>query len=148
MLSTSRLGYARGTRDDNKQLTAHMREAHDPCDEGRMLRRQACWMSIDEAERRTWFLLSGSLNGLPADWQDNSSYSDALSCVATVFAGTKWHQRAVPISGVLLSPLLRRRNGGRSAWWQTGAVSYMKWSGHHGRLLKKDWVQGRLREAP
>jgi starvation-inducible DNA-binding protein len=43
-------------RDDNKQLTAHMREAHDLCDEGRDVATASLlevW--IDEAERRTWF---------------------------------------------------------------------------------------------
>jgi starvation-inducible DNA-binding protein len=48
-------------RDDNKQLTAHMREAHDLCDEGRDVATASLlevW--IDEAERRTWFLFEAS----------------------------------------------------------------------------------------
>jgi starvation-inducible DNA-binding protein len=48
-------------RDDNKQLTAHMREAHDLCDEGRDVATASLlevW--IDEAERRTWFLLEAT----------------------------------------------------------------------------------------
>jgi starvation-inducible DNA-binding protein len=48
-------------RDDNKQLTAHMREAHDLCDEGQDVATASLlevW--IDEAERRTWFLFEAS----------------------------------------------------------------------------------------
>jgi starvation-inducible DNA-binding protein len=48
-------------RDDNKQLTAHMRETHDLCDEGRDVATASLlevW--IDEAERRTWFLFEAS----------------------------------------------------------------------------------------
>jgi starvation-inducible DNA-binding protein len=44
-------------RDDNKQLTAHMRETHGLCDEGEDIATASqleVW--IDEAERRTWFL--------------------------------------------------------------------------------------------
>jgi starvation-inducible DNA-binding protein len=44
-------------RDDNKQLTAHMRETHGLCDEGEDIATASLlevW--IDEAERRTWFL--------------------------------------------------------------------------------------------
>ena len=44
-------------RDDNRQLTAHMREMHDLCDEHRDVASSSLleiW--IDEAERRTWFL--------------------------------------------------------------------------------------------
>jgi len=44
-------------RDDNLQLTAHMRETHDLCDEHRDVASASLleiW--IDEAERRTWFL--------------------------------------------------------------------------------------------
>src|SRR5215204_5094404 len=48
-------------RDDNKQLTARMREVHDLCEE----RRDAATASllevwIDEAERRTWFLFEAT----------------------------------------------------------------------------------------
>jgi starvation-inducible DNA-binding protein len=48
-------------RDDNKQLTAHMRETHDLCDEGGDVATASLlevW--IDEAERRTWFLFEAS----------------------------------------------------------------------------------------
>src|SRR5215831_18957187 len=48
-------------RDDNKQLTAHMREAHDLCGEGRDVATASLleiW--IDEAERRTWFLFEAT----------------------------------------------------------------------------------------
>ena len=48
-------------RDDNKQLTAHMRETHDLCDEGRDVATASLlevW--IDEAERRSWFLFEAS----------------------------------------------------------------------------------------
>jgi starvation-inducible DNA-binding protein len=44
-------------REDNKQLTARLRETHDLCDEYRDVasaRLIENW--IDEAERRTWFL--------------------------------------------------------------------------------------------
>jgi starvation-inducible DNA-binding protein len=44
-------------RDDNKQLTAHMRETHGLCDEREDVATASLlevW--IDEAERRTWFL--------------------------------------------------------------------------------------------
>jgi starvation-inducible DNA-binding protein len=44
-------------RDDNKELVARMREAHDLCDEHRDVATASLievW--IDEAERRTWFL--------------------------------------------------------------------------------------------
>ena len=44
-------------RDDNKQLTARLRETHDLCDEHRDVASASLienW--IDEAERRTWFL--------------------------------------------------------------------------------------------
>src|ERR1700693_6437448 len=43
-------------RDDNKQLVAAMREAHEVCDENRDVASASLievW--IDEAERRTWF---------------------------------------------------------------------------------------------
>jgi starvation-inducible DNA-binding protein len=48
-------------RDDNKQLTAHMRETHDLCDEGQDVATASLlevW--IDEAERRTWFLFEAA----------------------------------------------------------------------------------------
>jgi len=48
-------------RDDNKQLTAHMRETHDLCDEGEDVATTSLlevW--IDEAERRTWFLFEAA----------------------------------------------------------------------------------------
>jgi len=44
-------------RDDNKQLTARMRETHDLCDEcGDVATTSLLENWIDEAERRTWFL--------------------------------------------------------------------------------------------
>ena len=44
-------------RDDNKQLTAHMRETHDLCDEhGDVATTSLLENWIDETERRTWFL--------------------------------------------------------------------------------------------
>src|ERR1700752_2962726 len=44
-------------RDDNKQLTARMRETHDLCDEcGEVATTSLLENWIDEAERRTWFL--------------------------------------------------------------------------------------------
>jgi starvation-inducible DNA-binding protein len=44
-------------RDDNKQLTARMRETHDLCDEhGDVATASLLEVWIDEAERRTWFL--------------------------------------------------------------------------------------------
>jgi starvation-inducible DNA-binding protein len=48
-------------RDDNKQLTAHMRETHGLCDEGEDVATASLlevW--IDEAERRTWFLFEAA----------------------------------------------------------------------------------------
>jgi len=48
-------------RDDNKQLTAHMRETHDLCAEGEDVATTSLlevW--IDEAERRTWFLFEAA----------------------------------------------------------------------------------------
>ncbi|HEX3505767.1 MAG TPA: DNA starvation/stationary phase protection protein [Xanthobacteraceae bacterium] len=44
-------------RDDNKQLTAHMREVHDLTDEhGDVATTSLLENWIDESERRTWFL--------------------------------------------------------------------------------------------
>jgi starvation-inducible DNA-binding protein len=44
-------------RDDNKDLTARMRETHDLCDEhGDVASTSLLENWIDEAERRTWFL--------------------------------------------------------------------------------------------
>src|SRR5690348_2408100 len=48
-------------RDDNKQLTAHMRETHGLCDEeGDVATASLLEVWIDEAERRTWFLFEAS----------------------------------------------------------------------------------------
>jgi len=48
-------------RDDNKQLTAHMRETHDLCDEhGDVATASLLENWIDEAERRTWFLFEAT----------------------------------------------------------------------------------------
>lgn len=44
-------------RDDNRQLTASLRETHDVCDErGDVATASLLEVWIDEAERRTWFL--------------------------------------------------------------------------------------------
>src|SRR6478735_8156517 len=44
-------------RDDNKQLTAHLRETHGLCDEhGDVASASLLENWIDEAERRAWFL--------------------------------------------------------------------------------------------
>ena len=51
-------------RDDNKQLTASMRETHDLCGEQNDVATTSLietW--IDEAERRTWFLFEASRRG-------------------------------------------------------------------------------------
>ena len=48
-------------REDNKQLTASLRETHTLCDEGNDVASASLienW--IDEAERRTWFLFEAS----------------------------------------------------------------------------------------
>ena len=50
--------------DDNKTLTARLREAHDLCGEHRDVATTSlieAW--IDEAERRTWFLFEASRRG-------------------------------------------------------------------------------------
>ena len=48
-------------REDNKQLTASMRETHDLCDEhGDVATASLLEVWIDEAERRTWFLFEAS----------------------------------------------------------------------------------------
>jgi starvation-inducible DNA-binding protein len=48
-------------RDDNKQLTASLRETHDLCDEhGDVASASLIENWIDEAERRTWFLFEAS----------------------------------------------------------------------------------------
>jgi len=51
-------------RDDNKDLTARMREAHNVCDEYRDIATASLlevW--IDETERRTWFLFETTRRG-------------------------------------------------------------------------------------
>jgi starvation-inducible DNA-binding protein len=53
-------------RDDNKQLTAQMRQTHDLCDEGGDVASASLlevW--IDEAERRTWFLFEANRRATP-----------------------------------------------------------------------------------
>jgi starvation-inducible DNA-binding protein len=48
-------------RDDNKELTAHMRETHGLCDEeDDVATASLLEVWIDEAERRTWFLFEAS----------------------------------------------------------------------------------------
>ena len=51
-------------RDDNKQLAASMREAHDLCDEhGDVATASLLENWIDEAERRVWFLFEAGRSG-------------------------------------------------------------------------------------
>jgi starvation-inducible DNA-binding protein len=48
-------------RDDNKQLTAYMRETHTLCDEHEDVATTSLLENwIDEAERRTWFLFEAT----------------------------------------------------------------------------------------
>jgi len=48
-------------RDDNKQLTVHLRETHDLCDEhGDVASTSLIENWIDEAERRMWFLFEST----------------------------------------------------------------------------------------
>ncbi len=48
-------------RDDNKQLTASLRETHDLCDEhGDVATTSLIEVWIDQAERRTWFLFEAT----------------------------------------------------------------------------------------
>jgi starvation-inducible DNA-binding protein len=48
-------------RDDNEQLAAHMRETHGRCgDHDDLATASLLEVSINEAERRTWFLLGGT----------------------------------------------------------------------------------------
>jgi starvation-inducible DNA-binding protein len=48
-------------RDDNKQLTASMRETHELCEQhGDVATASLLEVWIDEAERRTWFLFEAS----------------------------------------------------------------------------------------
>ena len=47
--------------EDNKNVTAHLREAHDVCDESRDIASASLIENyIDESERRTWFLFEAS----------------------------------------------------------------------------------------
>jgi starvation-inducible DNA-binding protein len=51
-------------RDDNKQMVAAMREAHEVCDEsGDVASTSLLEVWIDETERRTWFLFEASRRG-------------------------------------------------------------------------------------
>jgi len=51
-------------RDDNKQLAAAMREAHEVCDEsGDVASTSLIEVWIDETERRTWFLFEATRHG-------------------------------------------------------------------------------------
>src|SRR3954470_1953270 len=53
-------------RDDNRQLTAHMRETHDLCDEeGDVATASLLEVWIGEAERRTWFLFEAGRRTTP-----------------------------------------------------------------------------------
>jgi len=50
-------------REDNKQLTIHMRAAHEVCDEYNDVATASLLENwIDEAERRTWFLFEACRN--------------------------------------------------------------------------------------
>jgi len=52
--------------DDNKTLAAALRGAHDVCDEHRDIASASLIeVSIDETERRTWFLVESSRQGDP-----------------------------------------------------------------------------------
>jgi len=51
-------------REDNKELTARMRETHDLCGEhGDVATTSLIEVWIDQAERRTWFLFEASRRG-------------------------------------------------------------------------------------
>lgn len=51
-------------RDDNMQLTAHMRAVHGVCDErGDVATASLIEVWIDEAEQRTWYLFEASRRG-------------------------------------------------------------------------------------
>ncbi len=53
-------------REDNKEMAARLREAHDVCDEHRDIATASLievW--IDETERRTWFLFEACRAGTP-----------------------------------------------------------------------------------
>jgi len=51
-------------REDNKQLTASMREVHNLCDEhGDVATASLIEVWIDETERRAWFLFEASRTG-------------------------------------------------------------------------------------
>ncbi len=51
-------------RDDNKDLTARLRETHDLCGEHRDVATASLLENfIDEAERRTWFLFETTRKG-------------------------------------------------------------------------------------
>jgi starvation-inducible DNA-binding protein len=53
-------------RDDNKRLTASLREAHGLCDEHRDVASASLLETwIDEAERRAWFLFEATRRSLP-----------------------------------------------------------------------------------
>jgi starvation-inducible DNA-binding protein len=55
-------------RDDNLQLTARMREAHEVCDTHRDVASASLLENwIDEAERRVWFLFEASRHGEPTN---------------------------------------------------------------------------------
>jgi starvation-inducible DNA-binding protein len=52
--------------EDNKSLTARMRETHDICDEhGDVASASLLETWIDETERRTWFLFEATRSGTP-----------------------------------------------------------------------------------
>jgi starvation-inducible DNA-binding protein len=54
-------------RDDNLQLTAHMRETHEICaDGGDVASTSMLEVWIDEAERRAWFLFEAGRGGASA----------------------------------------------------------------------------------
>jgi starvation-inducible DNA-binding protein len=54
-------------RDDNKDLVARLREAHDVCEEhGDVASTSVLEVFIDEGERRVWFLFEASRQGGPS----------------------------------------------------------------------------------
>jgi starvation-inducible DNA-binding protein len=62
------LGMLAELRDDNLQLVAHLRAAHELCDEhGDVATASLLETWMDEAEGRTWFLFEASRNGNSAE---------------------------------------------------------------------------------
>ncbi len=67
-------------REDNKQLTASMREPHELCDEyGDVATASVLENWIDDAERRVWFLFECGREG----WRDRIGNSRKISSPTT-----------------------------------------------------------------